>query len=191
MTFAWCDQTDGLAAMFLDEPHGFREVAVVGNNDGAVVSVKPSVVQQMHGEIDVGTLLLGLDDLYESLPFCWFGERRANTVSKEMAKMDFELGNMVPQGPEIDILSLGLRGIVGRGCYPRREVLDALDPVMALQDSPEESHQVEPFSRSSLQRTIVKIEPIDVDVGSHSSSSKSKGLRRGPAPCGRNHKGCI
>ena len=48
-------------------PHGCGDVAVVAHHDAAVVGIEPTVIQQMHREIDIRALLLGPDHLNRAL----------------------------------------------------------------------------------------------------------------------------
>ena len=46
------------AMLLTHEAHGFGNVAIVAHHHSAVVRIEPAVVQQMHNEIDVGSLVV-------------------------------------------------------------------------------------------------------------------------------------
>ncbi|MEO5338709.1 MAG: hypothetical protein H7841_17765 [Magnetospirillum sp. WYHS-4] len=144
----------------------------------------------MDRKVDVGPLLLGLDDL--GVPGTVAGIRQGSPhlVAEEMAEEDLDLGTVVAQSAQVDILALRLRGIVGRPVHPGGEILDPLDVVMGLEDGGEQRLEVEPLPRGPLEGTVIQIEAVDVDEGPHRPAGKSRGLRRGPAPYGRNRRGC-
>ena len=123
------------------ETHGFGEVAVVTHHHSAVVSIEPAIVYEMHGEIDVGTLLLGPDHLHRA-PFPHLLRKwRAYSVPHKMPEIHLHLLPKVLEGAEIDVLPLRL-GLVGRRARDScREVLDLEDVVMLLQDLFEQSDQ--------------------------------------------------
>lgn len=53
MAATGCYQPNEFIMMHLHEAHGFGNITVVADNDGAIVSIQPSVIQQMNGEIDI------------------------------------------------------------------------------------------------------------------------------------------
>ena len=56
------DDAEALAALVAGEADGLGEIAVVADDDAAVVAVVPGVVQEVDGEVDVRRLLFGLED---------------------------------------------------------------------------------------------------------------------------------
>ena len=96
----------------------------------------------------------------------------------------------VLQAAEIHILPLSLRRIGGSSRNPGSEILDCPNVVMRTEHPPEQQMEIKPFPGSSLQSPVEKIESVHIDNSAHWIPPKSKGLRRGPAPCGRNPKGC-
>ena len=55
------DQSDSFPLLVVNQLHGLGNVAVVRDDDGTVVTIKPGIVQQVHGKVDVGSLFLGPD----------------------------------------------------------------------------------------------------------------------------------
>ena len=47
------NEPDPLPVLVLHKAHGFGDVAVVADDHRTVIGVQPTVVQQVHGEIDV------------------------------------------------------------------------------------------------------------------------------------------
>ena len=101
-------QPDPLAVMLPHEPHRLRDIAVVGHHPSAVIGIEPTVVQQMHGEIDVRALLDGLHDLRHALRPDRIHQGRANRVTWEVPEIPLDLGPVVLKSPEINILALRL-----------------------------------------------------------------------------------
>ena len=81
---SWGYQPDPLAVLPTHETHGFGDVAIVADDHSAVVRVEPGVVQQMHSEIDVGSLLLGLDYLCRVPSPQRLCKWRSDSVSEKM-----------------------------------------------------------------------------------------------------------
>ena len=131
-----------------------------------------AVVEQMHGEIDIGPFLLGLGDLRRSLFPHRVNERHSNLVAQKVPKVHLDLGPVGSQGAEVEILALRLRPVGRRGRHSRREILDRQDLVMGLKDPREQCRQVQPFPGRALERSIVEVEAVDVDDGAHASPSE-------------------
>ena len=167
-----CDQPNPLRVMLPDETHRLGDVAVVGDDHRTVVGVQPGVVEQMHGEIDIGPFLLGLGDLRRSLFPHRVNERHSNLVAQKVPKVHLDLGPVGSQGAEVEILALRLRPVGRRGRHSRREILDRQDLVMGLKDPREQCRQVQPFPGRALERSIVEVEAVDVDDGAHASPSE-------------------
>ena len=163
------------------QAHRLREITVVAHHDRAIVGVQPAVVQEMYCKIDVRPLFFGLDHLRRPRVSNRARQRHSNTVAQEVPEVDFHLGPIVLKRPKIDVLTLRLRGIGGRARHSRREILDPQDIVMRLQHLREQRRQVKPFPRRSLERSVVQIEPVYVNVRI-ASRYKSRGLRRAPRP---------
>ena len=160
-------QPDPFSAVSAHESHGFGDVAVVAYHNAAVVGVVPTVIQQMHGDIDVRALLLRLDHLHRALRPRWPCERRPDPVSQEMSEIHLDLGPVALERAQIDVLTLGLRLVRGRPRYSCREVLELDDVVARLEDPVQQRDRIQPLERRPLEGTIVEIEPVHVDEGAH------------------------
>ena len=102
-------QPDPFSAVPAHESHGFGDIAVVAHHNAAVVDVQPTVIQQMHGEIDIRALLLGLDHLHRAQRPRRPCERRPDPVSQEMPEIHLDLGPVALERAQINVLTLGLR----------------------------------------------------------------------------------
>ena len=152
--------------------------AVVAHDNRAVVGVEPAVVQQMHGEVDVGALLLRLDDAYRALAPDRLCERGRDLMRQEVAEVNRDLGAVRLEGAEAELLALGLGRIVGRRRDPRREVFDREDVVVGGQNAVAQRDEVEPFPASSLERAVVEVEAVDVDQCAQGSMDHVRGKAR-------------
>ena len=70
------------------------------------------------------------------------------------------------QRPEVGLLSFGLLRIIGTSFDVRGEVPDAMDLILR-QSGLAEPERIEPLVRATFQTTVVQIEGVDVDIGSH------------------------
>ena len=100
--------------MVPDEPHRFGDVAVVADHYRAVAGVQPTVVQKMHGEIDVRAFFLGLDYLFRAPVPDRLHKGHADRMAQKMPEVHFDLGPVVAKGAEIHVLPLRLRLVGGR-----------------------------------------------------------------------------
>jgi len=144
----------------------------------------------MDGEIDVGAFFFRLDDFNGFRSVARVGQWRTDFVAEEMSEEDFDLRSIGLQGPEVDVLSLRLRGISRRSRNASGKIFDLDDVVVWLKDILEKSKKIQPLICRAFQCPVVEVEAVYIDNCSQRIPLKSKGPRRGPAPCGRNHKGC-
>ena len=173
-------QADKLRMAPSHQAHRLREITVVAHHDRAIVGVQPAVVQEMYCKIDVRPLFFGLDHLRRPRVSNRARQRHSNTVAQEVPEVDFHLGPIVLKRPKIDVLTLRLRGIVGRARHSRREILDPQDIVMRLQHLREQRRQVKPFPRRSLERSVVQIEPVYVKERAHRQPLQKQGPPKRP-----------
>ena len=73
------------------QPHGFGDVAVVAHHDAAIVGIEPTVIQQMHREIDIRAFLLGPDHLNRALVSHRLRQRGTDPVSQKMPEVHLRL----------------------------------------------------------------------------------------------------
>ncbi len=166
-----------------DQSHSFSQVTVIGDHHGAVVSIKPCVIQQMHRKVDIGAFLLCLDHRFEGPALCGLGQRCSNFAAQEVSVVDGYLRNVSPQCTEISLLPQRfVRILRGRG-NQGGEIVYAGDHMRGLEDLAEERLQVQPFVRCASYGSVIKIEPIDVNGCSHHLSHKKAGAPEGaPRP---------
>ena len=117
-------EPDPFLALLAHQPHGFGDVAIVTHHDTAVIGIEPTVIQQMHGEIDVRALFLGPDHFDRAPVSPRLRQWRAHPVSQKMSEIHLDLGPVALEGAQIDILALRFRGVAGRARDARREILD-------------------------------------------------------------------
>lgn len=108
MTLPRHDQADDLVRLLPHQPHGFREVAVIGNDNATVESIAPGIVEKMDCEVDVGTLFLGFDDLDKALATLRGCQWSEHLVGKEVPIYYGKLGDVFLQRPYIGFLAYRL-----------------------------------------------------------------------------------
>ena len=106
--------------------------------------------------------------------------RRRHRMAQEMLEIHLDLGPIVPGGAKIDVLALRLGWIPRCPRYPRRELLDLQDVVVRLPDPGEHGGQVEPLPRRPLEGTVVRIEAVYIDEGTHDRPLKKQGPPKRP-----------
>ena len=93
--------------------------------------------------------------------------------------MDFDLGQRGERF-QIDPLAGGCSWIeLARN--PRREVPEPIDLMLVGQQERGQPNGIEPLEGRSLQRSVVQVEPIDMDPRSHVHPRKKQGPLRGAA----------
>lgn len=91
-TGAGSDQSDSLPLSVFYQLDGLSDVAVVGGHNGTVVTIEPSVIQQVYGKIDIGSLFLGLDHVHEVLGSPWDCKAGRDGMRQEVTVMDTNFG---------------------------------------------------------------------------------------------------
>ena len=174
------------------ETHGFGEVAVVAHHHPAPVCIEPAVVQEMHGEIDVGSLLLCLDHLRRPSAPQRLRQRYSDPVPEKVPLIHLLFRAEALECTEIDVLPLRL-GLVGRGTGDScGEVLDLEDVMMLLQDHFEQSNQVQPLPWGSLDSAIVEIETVHIHKGTHvRPPQKARASEEAPRPAVETARGVL
>ena len=99
----------------------------------------------MHGEIDVGTLLLGPDHLDCVPPPHRPRQRRSDPVLEKMPEIHLYLWSEALERTEIEVLPLGLGLVSSTARDSSGEVLDLENAVMLLQNHLAQSDQIQPL----------------------------------------------
>lgn len=145
--------------------HFYRsdEIGVSGDDDGGFVAVLKPIEKKVGGEVDIGTLFLGFEDL----DGVWRGVHHghSNDAFAEFTENDFEVWNRA-ESPPIKELPRGLLGIAGKLGHLRGEKL-CLRNGIAGKCAGREFCGIEPSERRAPHGTVVKIKPIDVEDGIH------------------------
>lgn len=178
------NQTDNFGWMMKSgESHSFGKVAIIGYHHGAIVSVKPCVVQEVHRKVDIRSFLFGLYDGFMGFSGDGLSQGSLYFMTEKMPIVDFNLGNVGTESTKVDFLPEGLVWILrGRG-NQGSEILDAGDDMSGFENLAEERLQVEPFVRSASYGSVVEIEPIHVNGCSHHPSHEKAGAPEGaPRP---------
>jgi hypothetical protein len=88
------EQTHRFSQLVLDDLDKRLEIAVIRDHNGDLELVRPSIVHEVHGEVDVGPLLLAVVDLHEARhPRNGIDERSPDRLRKEATVDDLNLGN--------------------------------------------------------------------------------------------------
>ena len=93
----------------LDQSHRFGNIAVVADHYRAVVGIQPTVVQEMHGEIDVRAFFLGLDYLNCALIPDRPPEGHLDRMAQKMSEIHLDFRPVSTQCAEVHVLPLRLR----------------------------------------------------------------------------------
>ena len=81
----WIEESHWFLEFVDDDPHRFNQVRIAADHDRALEAMLIRVVQEVRGEVDVGTLLFSLEDLNERiLSETRMDERQANRVGQEV-----------------------------------------------------------------------------------------------------------
>lgn len=180
----------------LHETQRLCEVGVVGDNECAVVSVVPCVVQDVKRKVHVGTLFLVLPD--GDAGRGRIGVLHGNAVAQEMPVVEFQARAMGVERAQVGLLPHAGVRIARRRLDARGEVLDLDEIVPCPEDSLEQGHRIQPLPRRSADGSVIEVESIDVDdsaVGwigraDHLPRPKKQGPPEGgPAPDSRSHRG--
>lgn len=113
-----------LTQLVSHNPHGLHKIRIVGDEHSHVKLSKECVSQQVRRNIDVGALLLRLDDLAVS----WTagnrnGDGHRHFAGQEVTEDDLHV-RKGGQSPQEGILASGLAGVATPGADPRSEVFD-------------------------------------------------------------------
>ena len=139
-----------------DQSHSFSQVTVIGDHHGAIVSVKPCVIQKMHRKVDIGAFLLCFDHRLEGPALCGLGQGRSDFVAQKVSIVDGYLWNVSPERTEIGLLPQRFVRISRGGGNQGGEIVDAGDHVRGLEDLTEERLQVQPFVRCAPYGSVIK-----------------------------------
>src|SRR5579883_202079 len=157
-----CDVTSELLAYQADRLY---QIGIVRDDDRCLEVVIEGIDQQMRRNVDVGSLLFRLDDLYEACPV---GKRRNEwhhgRADEEVAEMHGQVGKGLESAEE--------RGLAHRTmripAWPCRdacsEEADSIDVIMHRKREPAHLRDVDPPVRGVLQAAKVEIPGVDVDV---------------------------
>jgi hypothetical protein len=162
--------------------HWFNQVRIAADHNRALEAMLIRVVQEVRGEVDVGTLLFSLEDLDEwILSGTRMDERQANRVGQEVSVVDLEIRSR-PQGAEIRLLARGLVGVTGTRQALCREVLDA-SALVAWEHDLQELGKVESLVGGATARAKVEVEGVNVEEGKHNALPKMQGPSLSERPC--------
>ena len=181
------NQTDDFGWMMKpDKSHSFCKIAVVGNHHGAIVMVKPGVVQQMDSEVDIRSLFLCFDDSLIGSPGYGPSQRGFHLMTEKMSIVNLDVGSVRPKSPKVGLLPEGLVGVLRRRRNQGSEILYADNLMGRFEDFREENPEIKPFMRRASHGPVVKVESINIDGCSHQFSKKQEPPEGGSAAQGRN-----
>ena len=83
----WGDESDDDMELFMNDSHGLGEVGIVADYDGAIHGFPMGIVNQVRGQIDVGSFFLSPQDFREAPPV---GPRKGDSVRKESTQDDLD-----------------------------------------------------------------------------------------------------
>lgn len=86
-------------------------------------------------------------------------------MTEEMSVHNFYFRNARFQSPYIGLLSDMFLWVMLCRMNSGGEILYSQDIVTRIQQPFAHSHQIQPFVRSVLYRPVIKIKPINVDIG--------------------------
>ena len=146
-------------------PDGKLEVGVVGDHYSHFVVIFEAVQQQVAREIDVRTLLLGVEYLDGARAGCCLLRQGPTLgIRKKMPVVDAQVRDGL-LGTEISLLTLRLIGVFravddfgGEVSYSTYVVFFGQQEACQLPD-------IQPAKRRTPQGTIVKIEAVNIDIG--------------------------
>jgi len=145
------------------DPDRFREVRVIGDQDGNLEILEESVPKEMSCQVHIGTLLFCLvhKNLLRRIAA---GQHHPQRVGQEMSKGNRQVGDG-SQCSQIHLLIKGRGLVIWPGADAGREVLDGFDSVVR-QHHLAELAEVKPLEGGPLQRAIVEVKAVDVNVSS-------------------------
>ena len=147
-----------------DDSDRLCEIGVVRDKDGNLKLLRKCIAKKVRSDVHVGPLFLCLVD-EDFLRRGHTGEVHWDAVGQEVTVGDAQIRNG-PQGSDVKPLVVGRCGIVGPGTNAGSEIVDLFYDVIGKHGAAK-GGQVEPLPWSPLQRTIVKVEPVDIDMRSH------------------------
>ena len=95
MTRSGCYEANPFSLVLFHEADGLCNIAVIRDYNRAVVVIQPRIVQKMHGEIDIRSLLFRSDDIDQSPSIAGVRKQRLNLMSQEMPEINFNFRAMV------------------------------------------------------------------------------------------------
>ena len=153
--------------MLFHKTHALCDIAVIRNYYRTVIDIQPRIVQEMNGKIDIRSLLFCPYDIHQPSPVAGVRKQRLNLMRQKMPEISFDLRAMMPQCAQIGILAPWLGWVIRARRNARREVFDFADIMVGLQYVTKQTGEIEPFERRLLQRAVVEVESIDVDISPH------------------------
>jgi hypothetical protein len=172
--------SNGFVELLFDDSHRFRQITIIGNYYGTIVLIKPRIIQQMNGKIDVGTLFFRFYDPGK-LERVGIGNRCADLVAEKVPVVNAYLGDICLQRSNVGLLADGLVWIQTTA-YQGGIVFNGRDVVSRSQEMRYHGLQIEPFVRRTFHGPVIKVEAIDIDVCAARCHKKSRGRFRSPAP---------
>lgn len=165
-------------------PHGRGQVAVGGNHQGGVKMIVESIGQQLHGDVDVGHLLLIVHPrraatvaapAFLQVVSVVDGERRQGRQRVEVVGLPLHVGDVATVGPDA-----------------RGEIVDARQRLAGFQQRSRQTVQVEPVVLLPALRLEAEVQVEAVHVGDdaahapHIHKARLTGRESGGIMCSTN-----
>ena len=121
-SFARSGKSDPFAAQLAHEAQGLGYAAVVAHDHTLAAGLEPTVVQEMHGQVDIGAFLFGLDDLDRTPSTDRKCKRCSDPVTQELPKAQFRprAGIAVPRADRHPVVAISK----GLPTCPKRALQD-------------------------------------------------------------------
>lgn len=136
-------------------------------------------MQRMDGEVNIRALLLCFDRIGKFDPIAknpgvyGVGKGRMHRMSIELAIVYLQLRNMFFQSTDKGFLPDGLVWVKFTA-HLCGEILDPNDLMDGIKKILKKLFEIEPFVRSVFDSTVIKIKPINVDVGAQFAIPQKK-----------------
>lgn len=174
---------DLFAQFSAHQPDRLQQIGIVGDHDSRVEAIHMRIMDKVGGDIDIRSLLLGLDHGGISVASGWMRQRHADLVRKEMPIDDGHHG-FGQQRADIHLLPIRLIEIAGTRLDPGSVVFDGND-IIVWQKQAAHLGDVQPAVGRALDGAVVEVEAVDIDDGAIQTAppKKQKPLGSGFAPC--------